>query len=131
MKKFRVNRKKLNLIFLDLEKVYKVLRQWIWQTLKKKGIPNDNIEIIQDMYDGEVTSMQSVQAAVWVPSGSEIAPSVLFEPLFIALVMDDITADIRDEVLGVCCMQMVQYPLVKLARMKWNTRTMVKGIWVN
>lgn len=118
MKKFRVNRKKLNLIFLDLEKVYKVLRQWIWQTLKKKGIPNDNIEIIQDMYDGEVTSMQSVHTAVWVPSGSEIAPSVLFEPLFIAFVMDDITADIRDEVLGVCCMQMVQYPLVKLARMK-------------
>lgn len=80
---------------------------------------------------GAVTSMQSVQAVVWVPSGSAIAPSVLFEPLFIALVMDNITADIRDEVLGLCCMQMVQYPLVKLEGMKWSTRTMVKGIWVN
>lgn len=120
---FRVDRKKLNLIFLDLEKAYKVLRQWIWQTLKKKGIPNDNIEIIQDVHDGAVTSVQSVQDVVWVPSGNEIAPSVLFEPLFIALVMDNITADIQDEVLGVCCVQMVvQYPLVKLEGMKWNTR---------
>ena len=49
------------MIFIDLEKAYdKVPRDLIWWALEKKGVTKRYIEIIQDMYNGAMTTVRTV-----------------------------------------------------------------------
>ena len=59
MKKYRVKRKNLHLVFIDLEKAYdRVPRDLIWLVLNKKNVLRGYIEIIKDMYEGAITSVK-------------------------------------------------------------------------
>ena len=48
------------MVFIDLEKAYyKVPRDLIWCVLNKRNVPRGYIEIINDMYQGAVTSVRT------------------------------------------------------------------------
>lgn len=47
--------------FIDLEKECdRVPKKLIWRTLRNKYVPNDNVEIVQDMYKGAITNVRTV-----------------------------------------------------------------------
>ena len=51
MEYYRAGKRDLHMIFIDLEKTYdKVPREVLWKEMTKKGIPNNYIHIVQDMY---------------------------------------------------------------------------------
>lgn len=50
------------MVFMNLKKAYQTVpRQLIRQTLKEEGIPNRYMDIIQDMYKGELLKRE-----IWV-----------------------------------------------------------------
>lgn len=60
--KFREKKKNLHMVFINLKKAYQTVpRQLIRQTLKEEGIPNRYMDIIQDMYKGEL-----LRREIWV-----------------------------------------------------------------
>jgi len=63
IEQFRVRRRNLHMIFINLEKSYdKVPRELLWWTLMKKGVPIKYIDIIKHMYDGVAANAELVEA---------------------------------------------------------------------
>ena len=53
MKKYREKKKDLHMVFIDLEKAYDSIPQYIiWESLEKKGISRSHVDVIRNMYDG-------------------------------------------------------------------------------
>ena len=60
IERFRVAKKDLHMVFIDLEKAYdRVPRDVLWQALKKKAVPLKYVSIIRDMYEGVVTNVRT------------------------------------------------------------------------
>lgn len=86
--------------FIDLKKAYdRAPRKLIWRILRNKYIPNNYVDIIQDMYEevtGNVRGIcgETTEFAVGVGlyQGSALGPYMF------ALIMDDLTSEIQDEV---------------------------------
>lgn len=86
--------------FIKLEKAYdRVPMKLIWKTLRNKCISNDYVQIIQDMYEGATTNIRTVcgerakfHVGVGLYQGSGLSPYLF------ALIMDDLTLGIQDEV---------------------------------
>ena len=99
MEKYREGQKELHCVFVDLEKAYdKVPREEVWYCMRKSGLAEKYVRIVQDMYDDSITA---VRCAVGVTEGFEVKVglhqgSALSHCLF-AMVMDRITGDIREE----------------------------------
>ena len=87
------------MVFIDLEKAYdKELREVLWWTLMKKGVPVKYIDIIKDMYDRVVTNVRTCEGitsdfsiTIGLHQGSALSPF-----LFV-IVMDELTRAIQDE----------------------------------
>lgn len=92
MEKYRRRRRKMHMVFVDLEKAYdRVPRSVIWEVLRKRGVDSRYIEIVKDMYRGIWTSVKTVNGAsrrfevkIGVHQGSVLSPY-----LFI-LVLDEL-----------------------------------------
>ena len=86
MEKYREGQKKLHCVFVDLEKAYdKVPRYEVWYCIRKSGLAEKYVRIVQDMYDDSITA---VRCEVGVIEGFEVkvggtAPRIGFEPLFV------------------------------------------------
>ena len=97
------------MVFVDLEKAFdRVPREMIWWSLKRKGVLEREIKAIMKMYINIETSAkveyarsESFDVKVGIHQGS-ILSSLLF-----ALVMDEVTKDIREGVVKKCCMKMI------------------------
>lgn len=52
MEKYRRQKKKMHIVFVDLEKAYdKVPREVIWEVLKKRSVDSRYIQVVKDMYE--------------------------------------------------------------------------------
>ena len=70
MEKYREGQKELHCVFVDLEKAYdKVPREEVWYCMRKSGLAEKYVRIVQDMYDDSITE---VRCAVGVTEGFEV-----------------------------------------------------------
>ena len=86
MEKYREGQKELHCVFVDLEKAYdKVPREEVWYCMRKSGLAEKYVRIVQDMYDDSTTA---VRCAVYRSDGGVrgeggAASRIGFEPLFV------------------------------------------------
>ena len=100
MEKYEVAGKNLHMVFVDLEKVFdRVPREVIWRSQRRKGVLEREIKAITEMYTNietsvkvECTRSEPFDVKVGVHQGS------ILSPLLFVLVMDEVTKDIREEV---------------------------------
>ena len=70
MEKYREGQNELHCVFVDLEKAYdKVPREEVWYCMRKSGLAEKYVRIVQDMYDDSITAMM---CAVGVTEGFEV-----------------------------------------------------------
>ena len=99
MEKYREGQKELHCVFVDLKKAYdKVPREEVWYCMRKSGLAEKYVRIVQDMYDGSTTA---VRCAVGVTEGFEVKVGLhqgsALSPCLFAMVMDRMTDEIREE----------------------------------
>ena len=59
MEKYREGQKELHCVFVDLEKAYdKVPREEVWYCMRKSGLADKHVRIVQDMYDDSITAVR-------------------------------------------------------------------------
>ena len=59
MEKYREGQKELLCVFVDLEKAYdKVPREEVWYCMRKSGLVEKYVRIVQDMYDDSTTAVR-------------------------------------------------------------------------
>ena len=74
--------KELHAVFVDLEKAFdRVPRELIWYSLRRKGVPEANINIIRNMYAGCKTTVMTsagktkgIEIEVGLHQGSALSP---------------------------------------------------------
>ena len=86
-------------MFVDLEKAYdRVPRQELWECMRQSGVAEKYVRIVQDMYEGSVTS---VRCAVGMTEGFQVQVGLhqgsALSPFLFAMVMDRLTDDARQE----------------------------------
>ena len=99
MEKYREGQKELHCVFVDLEKAYdKVPREEVWYCMRKSGLAEKYVRIVQYMYDGSTTA---VRCAVGVTEGFDVKVGLhqgsALSPCLFAMMMDRMTDEIREE----------------------------------
>ena len=101
MEKYRECQKELHCMFEDLEKAYdKVPREEMWYCMRKFGLAEQYVRIVQDMYDDSRTPVRyavgvtkGFEVKVGLHQGSALSPCLFAMPM----AMDRMTHDIREE----------------------------------
>ncbi|GAB0086735.1 hypothetical protein DMENIID0001_009020 [Sergentomyia squamirostris] len=61
MEKYKVAKKDLHMVFIDLEKAFdRIPRKLIWEALRGRGVPEGYVTVIQDMYRDVTTQVRSL-----------------------------------------------------------------------
>ena len=102
MEKYREGQKELHCVFVDLEKAYdKMPREEVWYCMRKSGLAEKCVRIVQDMYDDSITAVRCAVGLVGVTQGFEVKVGLhqgsALSPCLFAMVMDMMTDDIREE----------------------------------
>ena len=59
MEKYREGQKELHCVFVDLEKAYaKGPREEVWYCMRKSGLAEKYVRILQDVYDDSITAVR-------------------------------------------------------------------------
>ena len=62
MEKYREGQRELHCVFVDLQKACKrVPREELWYCMRKSGIVEKHVQLIQDMYEGSQTVMRCAE----------------------------------------------------------------------
>ena len=98
MEKYREGQKELHCVFVDLEKAYdKVPREEVWYCMRKSGLAEKYVRIVQDMYDDSTTA---VRCAVGVTERFEVKVGLhqgsALSPCLFAMMKDRMTDEIRE-----------------------------------
>ena len=97
MEKYRESQTELHCVFVDLEKAYdRVPREELWYCMKKSGIVEKYVRLLQDMHEGSETvarcavgTTESFKVKVGLHQGSALSPF-----LFV-VIMDRLTDEVR------------------------------------
>ena len=97
--KCREKNKDLHMVFVDLEKAFdRITRDLIWWCLRKKGVPEEYVKIVQDMYRSSMTQLviqkgETEYFAIEVGwhQGSAVSP------LLFIIIMDVLTENIQKD----------------------------------
>ena len=97
---FRDKKVDLHMVFINLEKAYdRVPREVLWRCWREKRVSPAHIRVIKDMYKGGRTSVRipgevsnDFEVSLGVHQGSALSPFLF------ALVLDELTRGIQDEV---------------------------------
>ena len=100
MEKYREGQRELHCVFVDLEKAYdRVPREELWYCMRKSGIVEKYVQLVQDMYKESETVMrcattettESFKVKVGLHQGSVLSPFLF------AVIMDRLTDEVRKE----------------------------------
>ena len=99
MKKYRKGQRELHFVFVDLEKAYdRVPREELWYCMRKSGIVEKYVRLVQDMYKESETAVrcaiattESFKVNVGLHQGSALSPFLF------AVIMDRLTDEVRRE----------------------------------
>ena len=99
MEKYREGQRELHCVFVDLEKAYdRVPREELWYCMRKSGIVEKYVQLVQDMYEESKTvvrcakeTTESFKVKVGLHQGSALSPFLF------AVIMDRLTDEVRKE----------------------------------
>ena len=99
MEKYREGQKELHCVFVDLEKAYdRVPREELWYCMRKSGIVEKYMRLVQDMYEGSETvvrcavgTTESFKVKIGLQQGSALSPFLF------AVIMNRLTDEVRKE----------------------------------
>ena len=99
MEKYREGQRELHCVFVDLEKAYdRVPREELWYCMRKSGIVEKYVQLVQDMYEASETvvrcavgTTESFKVKVGLHQGSALSPFLF------AVIMDRLTDEVRRE----------------------------------
>ena len=99
MEKYREGQGELNCVFMDLEKAYdSVPQEELWYCMRKSGIVEKYVQLVQGMYDGSKTvvrcavgTTESFKVKVVLHQGSALSPFLF------AVIMDRLMDEVRRE----------------------------------
>ena len=90
--KCREKNKDLHMVFVDLEKAFdRIPRDLIWWCLRQKGVPEEYVKIVQDMYRSSKGETEYFPIEVGLHQGSALSP------LLFILIMDVLTENIKKD----------------------------------
>ena len=86
------------MVFIDLEKAYdRVPRQKVWRCMRKNGVTEKYVMIVQDMYEGVRTLVKSsVGLTDMIPVGVGLHQGSSLSPYLFAMIMDVLARGIKD-----------------------------------
>ncbi|KAK3524881.1 hypothetical protein QTP86_011082 [Hemibagrus guttatus] len=99
MEKYRDGQRELHCVFVDLEKAYdRVPREELWYCMRKSGVAEKYVRVVQDMYERSRTVVRCVvgqteefNVEVGLHQGSALSPFLF------AIVMDQLSEEVRQE----------------------------------
>ncbi|KAK3565057.1 hypothetical protein QTP86_032482, partial [Hemibagrus guttatus] len=99
MEKYRDGQRELHCVFVDLEKAYdRVLREELWYCMRKSGVAEKYVRVVQDMYERSrtvercaVVQTEEFNVEVGLHQGSALSPFLF------AIVMDQLSEEVRQE----------------------------------
>ena len=99
IEKYRESQRELHCVFVDLEKAYdRVPREELWYCMRKSGIVEKYVRLVQDMYEASETvvrcavgTTESFKVKVGLHQGSALSPFLF------AVIMDRLTDEVRRE----------------------------------
>ena len=99
MEKYREGQRELHCVFVDLEKAYdRVPREELWYCMRKSGIVEKYVRLVQDMYEGSETV---VRCAVGTTESFNVKVGLhqisALSPFLFAVIMDRLTDEVRRE----------------------------------
>ena len=99
IEKYREGQRELHCVLVDLEKAYdRVPREKLWYCMRKSGIVEKYVQLVQDMSEGSETvvrcvvgTTESFKVKVGLHQGSALSPFLF------AVIMDRLTDEVRRE----------------------------------
>ena len=99
MKKYRKGQRKLHYVFVDLDTAYdRVLRKELWYCMRKSGLVEKYVRLVQDIYEGSETvvrcavgTTESFKVKVGLHQGSALSPFLF------AVIMDRLMDEVKRE----------------------------------
>ncbi|KAK3530651.1 hypothetical protein QTP86_030917, partial [Hemibagrus guttatus] len=99
MQQYRDGQRELHCVFVDLEKAYdRVPREELWYCMRKSGVAEKYVRVMQDMYSGRRTVVrcavgqtEEFKVEVGLHQGSALSPFLF------AIVMDQLSEEVRQE----------------------------------
>ena len=96
MEKYRKGQRELHCVFVDLEKASdRVPWKELWYCMRKSGIVEKYVQLVQDMYEGSKTVMRCVVGTFKVKVGLHQGSSL--SSFLFAVIMDRLTDEVRRE----------------------------------